>query len=91
MGPTLIVAVVALALVAIVIAKTAVVVPQQNAFVVERLGKFAGTLEPGFHILLPFFDVIRYKHSLKGARWTWRSRSASRETTSRSASTGSST
>jgi regulator of protease activity HflC (stomatin/prohibitin superfamily) len=65
MGPTLIVAVVALALVAIVIAKTAVVVPQQNAFVVERLGKFAGTLEPGFHILLPFFDVIRYKHSLK--------------------------
>jgi regulator of protease activity HflC (stomatin/prohibitin superfamily) len=61
----LIVAVVALVLVVIVIAKTAVVVPQQNAFVVERLGKFAGTLEPGFHILMPFFDVIRYKHSLK--------------------------
>jgi regulator of protease activity HflC (stomatin/prohibitin superfamily) len=65
MTPTLIVAVVVLALVVIVIAKTAVVVPQQNAYVVERLGKFAGTLEPGFHILLPFFDVIRYKHSLK--------------------------
>jgi regulator of protease activity HflC (stomatin/prohibitin superfamily) len=65
MSPTLIVAVVALVLVVIVIAKTAVVVPQQNAFVVERLGKFAGTLEPGFHILMPFFDVIRYKHSLK--------------------------
>src|SRR5882672_6137596 len=65
MTPTLIVAVVALIVVAIVIAKTAVVVPQQNAFVVERLGKFAGTLEPGFHILMPFFDVIRYKHSLK--------------------------
>jgi len=65
MAPMLIVAVVALVLVVIVIAKTAVVVPQQNAFVVERLGKFAGTLEPGFHILMPFFDVIRYKHSLK--------------------------
>ena len=65
MAPMLIVAIVALALVVIVIAKTAVVVPQQNAFVVERLGKFAGTLEPGFHILMPFFDVIRYKHSLK--------------------------
>ena len=65
MHPMLIVAVVGFALVLIVVAKTAVVVPQQNAFVVERLGKFAGTLEPGFHILLPFFDVIRYKHSLK--------------------------
>ena len=65
MAPMLIVAVVALVVVVIVIAKTAVVVPQQNAFVVERLGKFAGTLEPGFHILMPFFDVIRYRHSLK--------------------------
>ncbi|MBK7929232.1 MAG: paraslipin [Bryobacterales bacterium] len=49
----------------IVIAKTAVVVPQQNAYVVERLGKFAGTLDAGFHILVPFVDVIRYKHILK--------------------------
>ena len=53
------------ALVVIVIAKTARVVPQQNAFVVERLGKYQKTLEPGFHILLPFVDVIRYKHGLK--------------------------
>ena len=52
-------------LVVIVIAKTALVVPQQNAFVVERLGKYKKTLEPGFHILLPFVDVIRYKHGLK--------------------------
>lgn len=52
-------------LVVIVIAKTARVVPQQNAFVVERLGKYQKTLEPGFHILLPFVDVIRYKHGLK--------------------------
>jgi regulator of protease activity HflC (stomatin/prohibitin superfamily) len=52
-------------LVIIILAKTAVVVPQQSAFVVERLGRYAGTLDAGFHILLPFVDVIRYKHSLK--------------------------
>ncbi len=49
----------------IVLARTAVVVPQQNAFIVERLGRFAGVLSPGFHILVPFVDVIRYKHTLK--------------------------
>jgi regulator of protease activity HflC (stomatin/prohibitin superfamily) len=53
------------ALVAVVIAKTATVVPQQNAYIVERLGKFHKTLDPGFHILLPFLDVIRYRHGLK--------------------------
>jgi len=52
-------------LVLIIIAKTAVVVPQQSAYVVERLGKYAATLDAGFHILLPFIDRIRYKHSLK--------------------------
>jgi len=52
-------------LVIIVIAKTAVVVPQQSAYVVERLGRFSGVLSAGFHLLIPFFDVIRYKHSLK--------------------------
>jgi regulator of protease activity HflC (stomatin/prohibitin superfamily) len=52
-------------LVIIVLAKTAVVVPQQNAYLVERLGKFSNVLGAGFHILLPFIDVIRYKHSLK--------------------------
>jgi regulator of protease activity HflC (stomatin/prohibitin superfamily) len=49
----------------IVIAKTAIVVPQQSAFVVERLGRYSGTLNAGFHILMPFVDVIRYRHSLK--------------------------
>jgi regulator of protease activity HflC (stomatin/prohibitin superfamily) len=49
----------------IVIAKTAIVVPQQSAYVVERLGRYSGTLGAGFHILWPFFDVIRYRHSLK--------------------------
>jgi len=45
--------------------KTAVVVPQQNAYVVERLGRFSGVLDAGFHILVPFVDAIRYRHSLK--------------------------
>jgi regulator of protease activity HflC (stomatin/prohibitin superfamily) len=49
----------------IVIAKTAVVVPQQNAYIVERLGKYHATLSAGFHVLMPFVDKIRYKHSLK--------------------------
>ena len=52
-------------LVLIIVAKTAVVVPQQSAFVVERLGRFHGVLNAGFHVLLPFVDVIRYRHSLK--------------------------
>ncbi|MCA1562913.1 MAG: paraslipin [Acidobacteria bacterium] len=52
-------------LVLIIIAKTAVVVPQQSAFVVERLGRFSATLSAGFHVLLPFVDTIRYRHSLK--------------------------
>jgi regulator of protease activity HflC (stomatin/prohibitin superfamily) len=52
-------------LVVYVIAKTAVVVPQQSAYVVERLGKYSDTLNAGFHILLPFVDSIRYRHSLK--------------------------
>jgi regulator of protease activity HflC (stomatin/prohibitin superfamily) len=45
--------------------KTAVVVPQQSAYVVERLGRYHGTLNAGFHLLVPFVDVIRYQHSLK--------------------------
>jgi len=48
-----------------VVVKTAVVVPQQSAYVVERLGRFAGVLEAGFHLLVPFLDVIRYRHTLK--------------------------
>jgi regulator of protease activity HflC (stomatin/prohibitin superfamily) len=48
-----------------IVAKTAVVVPQQSAYVVERLGRYHGTLNAGFHILVPFVDVIRYRHTLK--------------------------
>src|SRR6476661_5318820 len=49
----------------ILLLKTAIVVPQQSAYVVERLGRYSGTLDAGFHVLVPFVDVIRYKHSLK--------------------------
>ena len=49
----------------IILAKTAVIVPQQTAYVVERLGKYSSTLNAGFHLLIPFLDVARYKHTLK--------------------------
>ena len=55
--------IVVLAVVALI--KTARVVPQRMAFVVERLGKFSKTLDAGFHILIPFIDRVAYKHSLK--------------------------
>lgn len=51
--------------VVVVLLKTAVVVPQRSEFVVERLGKYRTTLEAGFHILIPFFDKVAYKRSLK--------------------------
>ena len=41
------------------------IVPQNSAYVIERLGKYSRTLEAGFHILIPFFDRVAYKHSLK--------------------------
>jgi len=49
----------------IVLFKTAIIVPQQNAFVVERLGKFSRKLDAGFHILIPFMERVAYKHTLK--------------------------
>ncbi|HAP42285.1 MAG TPA: paraslipin [Nitrospira sp.] len=52
-------------LVLLVISKTARVVPQQSAYVVERLGRYSRTLGAGFHILWPFIDSVQYKHSLK--------------------------
>ena len=48
-----------------ILAKTAIVVPQQNAYVVERLGKFSKILRAGFHILIPFIERIAYRHTLK--------------------------
>jgi regulator of protease activity HflC (stomatin/prohibitin superfamily) len=65
MTEAIVVTVVLAILVLVIIAKTAVVVPQQNAYVVERLGKYRDTLGAGFHVLVPFMDAVRYKHSLK--------------------------
>ena len=65
MSPMLIVLVILAAVVLLVIARTALVVPQQSAFVVERLGRYHATMSAGFHVLVPFVDSIRYRHSLK--------------------------
>ncbi|OIO28163.1 MAG: paraslipin [Candidatus Hydrogenedentes bacterium CG1_02_42_14] len=45
--------------------KIVIIVPQQHAYVVERLGRYSGTLNAGMHILVPFMDVIQYRHILK--------------------------
>src|SRR3954453_837950 len=65
MGGTLLVAFVFAIFAIILVSRIARVVPQQQAWVVERLGKYADTLQAGFHILVPFLDTVRYKHSLK--------------------------
>jgi regulator of protease activity HflC (stomatin/prohibitin superfamily) len=62
---TAIVMLVVLALVMIFIIKAVTIVPQQHAWVVERLGKFHAALGPGLKIIIPFVDRIAYKHSLK--------------------------
>ena len=49
----------------IFISRSIKVVPQQHAWVVERLGKYHGTLTPGLNILVPFIDRVAYKHVLK--------------------------
>lgn len=58
-------AVVLLVIAVIFIAKSVKVVPQQSAWVVERLGKFHTTLKPGLNVLMPFIDKVAYEHSLK--------------------------
>lgn len=50
---------------AIFITRSIKVVPQQNAWVIERLGKYHGSLAPGLNFLVPFIDKVAYKHSLK--------------------------
>ena len=52
-------------LVIVIIAKTAVVVPQQSAYVVETLGRYNNTMQAGFHILVPFVQRVSYRHTLK--------------------------
>ena len=68
-------------LVIFVLFKTALVVPNQQAVVVERLGKFHAVLFAGFHILIPFIDAVAYRRSLKKTFWTCPNRPASRKTT----------
>ena len=65
MDMTLIVTMAFTVLVVIILLKTAVIVPQQSAYVVEKLGKFSRKLDAGFHFLIPFFDRVAYKHTLK--------------------------
>jgi regulator of protease activity HflC (stomatin/prohibitin superfamily) len=60
-----IIAVVLFVIAAIFIVKSVKVVPQQSAFVVERLGKYFATLTPGLSFLVPFIDRVAYRHSLK--------------------------
>lgn len=56
----------AIAIIAIIfIVRSVKVVPQQHAWIKERLGKYAGTLTPGLNFLIPFVDRVAYKHSLK--------------------------
>jgi regulator of protease activity HflC (stomatin/prohibitin superfamily) len=63
-GVVLLVIVIAV-LAIIVLIKTAIVVPQQSAYVIQRLGKYSSTLSAGFHILVPFMERVAYRHSLK--------------------------
>jgi len=62
---TLVVVLVIAALAVVILARTATVVPQQSAYVVENLGRYSRTLQAGFHILIPFVERIAYRHNLK--------------------------
>jgi regulator of protease activity HflC (stomatin/prohibitin superfamily) len=60
-----VIALVLFALVVVFVIKAVRIVPQQHAWVVERLGKFHAALGPGLNIVGPFVDRVAYKHSLK--------------------------
>jgi regulator of protease activity HflC (stomatin/prohibitin superfamily) len=62
-GP-LIVAITMLMFGLIAFSKSAVLVPEGSAYVVERLGRYSQTLDAGFHVLVPFLDVVRFRQSL---------------------------
>jgi regulator of protease activity HflC (stomatin/prohibitin superfamily) len=59
------IALVLLVIAVVFVSRSIKVVPQQNAWVVERLGKYHGILTPGLNFLIPFIDRVAYKHSLK--------------------------
>jgi len=48
-----------------ILVRTAIIVPQQSAYVVEKLGKYSRKLDAGFHILVPFLERVAYRHTLK--------------------------
>jgi regulator of protease activity HflC (stomatin/prohibitin superfamily) len=64
---TFLLALVVAAVAVVILFKTAIVVPQQSAYIIERLGKYSKTLSAGFHILVPGIERIAYRHSLKEA------------------------
>lgn len=64
-NPVTIILIALLVFALIVFVKTIRIVPQKQAFIIERLGKYSTTLEAGFHVLLPFVDRVAYKHTLK--------------------------
>lgn len=57
--------IVAIVIVLVTFYQTILIVPQRTAIIVERLGKYNGTLLAGFHVLVPFVDKVAYKHTLK--------------------------
>ena len=58
--------VIVIAVIAILfVVRTLKIVPQQNAWIVERLGRYDRTLSPGLGFIIPFIDRVAYKHSLK--------------------------
>jgi regulator of protease activity HflC (stomatin/prohibitin superfamily) len=59
------IAILLLVVAVIFVVRSIKVVPQQHAWVVERLGKYHATLGPGLNLLVPFIDAVTYKHSLK--------------------------
>lgn len=63
--PGLVLMIIIALIVLVAIVKTAVIVPQKQAYIIERLGKYRCTLDAGFHILMPFFDKVAYRHTLK--------------------------
>ncbi|MBF0389441.1 MAG: paraslipin [Desulfamplus sp.] len=65
MSESLIVVGVLSVVVIVLLLKTAVIVPQRSEFIIERLGRYSNSLGAGFHILIPFFDKVAYKRSLK--------------------------
>lgn len=64
-GLSTLVTIIAVIALAVALVKTAQIVPQRSAFIVERLGRYTRTLEAGFHLLIPFFDRVAYRQTLK--------------------------